>query len=254
MNTKKAREERRNFDKNRLIKQYQNFKEITSGVYTIWTFEYTHNNILKKVIRAYRGTSAKPFTNFYYQNEARFIEALEKFKKYGIEEENRKKNEVKTPSGVANVAKRIREDLKRLYPGIKFRVTSKNYTGGDSVRVEYLDFLPDKELEKRFNIYQRGHFNGYEDIYENGPDRHEIDQNGNIKTIPTTKFLFIERKISENVRNEARQYILKRYSQAENKPDYEISTAIHRITVNMNLTNGFNLAEAEAYNYGVFDR
>lgn len=91
-------------------------------------------------------------------------------------------------STVAQCAQLVRKELKALYPGIKFSVTSENYSMGDSVNVSYpREMLTQEQHTKLSNylraLYQYGHFNGMEDIYENS------NRNDNV---PQTKFLFVD--------------------------------------------------------------
>lgn len=63
-------------------------------------------------------------------------------------------------------AKNIRTELKIAFPGIKFSVTSKTFSGGDSVDINWELGPTTKEVEKITGKYQEGSFNGMEDIYE----------------------------------------------------------------------------------------
>jgi ribosomal protein L21 len=71
-------------------------------------------------------------------------------------------------SGHALAAANIRQELKRAFPGVKFSVTSESYSMGCSVRVSWTDGPIQSEVEKTTGKYQEGHFNGMEDIYEDG--------------------------------------------------------------------------------------
>lgn len=55
----------------------------------------------------------------------------------------------------AETAKLIRQELKSNFPGIKFSVRSKEYSGGASIRVEWLDGPSDNAVE-----YVVGKFEG----------------------------------------------------------------------------------------------
>lgn len=95
----------------------------------------------------------------------------------------------KTQSALA--AALIRKELKAA--GIKASVTSKNYSGGDSVDVTMVDQTPDarKLAETICNKYQYGHFDGMNDIYEYSNTR---------KDIPQTKYLFVRNEMSEDMK------------------------------------------------------
>ena len=130
----------------------------------------------------------------------------------------------------ALTAKEIRKVLKATYPGVKFSVTSESYSGGDSVRVEYTDFIPAKELDKLLSKYQYGSFNGMEDIYEYS--------NVN-KDIPQTKYLFVTRNMSETIKEELLNEVRTQYAGCDNVEyeDYSeslqgrVSTFIYRMFV-----------------------
>lgn len=88
---------------------------------------------------------------------------------------------------VAQCAKLVRQDLKQLYPEVKFSVISQNYSMGNSVDVYYTETdLTQEEHQKLNEIlrskYMYGHFNGMEDIYEYSNTNEDI---------PQTKYLFL---------------------------------------------------------------
>ena len=237
------------------LKDNPSFKIEMAGNYTIWHYSESHNNVVKYIIKAFRGKASKPFHFYWYKNESYFLKTIEDLKKKGIEEANWKAERKAKNKGnlteAALVAKRIKAELKSKYPDINFSVRSENFSGGDAVRISYTNFLPTKDIEKLFNKYKGGHFNGMEDIYEYYSDSKEITPEGKIVTIPTVKYLSVSRSITEDIKTAAREYIKSTFD-CSNIPDYEIETGIHRLTVNMDLTNGFNLEEAKAYPYGIF--
>lgn len=66
-------------------------------------------------------------------------------------------------SGGKEVAKNVRRELKKHFPGIKFSVRSDYNT----VRVSFSDeTINQREVEDKVDIFEEGHFNGMEDIYE----------------------------------------------------------------------------------------
>ncbi len=67
-------------------------------------------------------------------------------------------------AGGVRVAKNIRKQLKKHFPGFKFRVTS-DY---NSVNIRWNDGPSYKQVDELVNIFQAGSFNGMEDIYEFG--------------------------------------------------------------------------------------
>lgn len=67
-------------------------------------------------------------------------------------------------AGAAN----IRRDLAKHLPGVVFRVTSKSYSGGNSIDVQWSDGPTSEQIRAIINRYQEGSFNSMEDIYEYG--------------------------------------------------------------------------------------
>lgn len=64
-------------------------------------------------------------------------------------------------------AENIRRELKLVLPGVKFRVTTDGYS---SVGVRWTDGPTTKQVEAITGKYERGSFNGMEDIYETNRD------------------------------------------------------------------------------------
>ena len=52
----------------------------------------------------------------------------------------------------ATVAKAIREELKRLYPNVKFSITSKISAGSDRINIKYDSDIPKSEIKKITNM------------------------------------------------------------------------------------------------------
>lgn len=68
----------------------------------------------------------------------------------------------------ATVAANIRKELKAAFPGVKFCVKAKSYSGGSSVTVswdkEAVKFQP-SDVQEITNKYKAGHFDGMTDSY-----------------------------------------------------------------------------------------
>jgi hypothetical protein len=106
-------------------------------------------------------------------------------------------------STVAKAAAEIRKELKTNFPEIKFTVKSENYAGGNSVNVRYEDGPKEEIVEELLNKYKAGSFNGMEDIYE---------YNNTNRDIPQAKYLFVNRDMSEAVKNQLVKHITTTYS------------------------------------------
>lgn len=92
----------------------------------------------------------------------------------------------------AKAAALLRAEIKKAFPGLKFRCTSETYSGGSSIRVSYED--QPKEVHEAINgladKYQYGHFNGMEDLYEYS----------NVLDLPQAKYVFVENDMSDALR------------------------------------------------------
>ena len=93
--------------------------------------------------------------------------------------------------GYVIAAKNIRIELKNEYPTVKFSVVSKSYSGGDSVRVNWIDGPSQKEVEAIINKYEYGRFDGSIDLYEYNKDHSFTDKYG------STKYAFANRDHSD---------------------------------------------------------
>ena len=69
-------------------------------------------------------------------------------------------------SGAALTAKKIREELKSTFPGVKFSVTSSTYSMGNSVLVKWTDGPVASIVDPIIKKYQYGYFDGMTDCYE----------------------------------------------------------------------------------------
>ena len=102
----------------------------------------------------------------------------------------------------AQTAQAIRKELKAKFPTITFSVRSSSYAGGDSVRIDYRNGVPSKDVYAIVNKYQEGHFNGMEDIYEYSNDRNDI---------PQVKYVLVQRDIDNDIIEATRLDIAKRF-------------------------------------------
>jgi len=94
-------------------------------------------------------------------------------------------------TGAAQAAAAIREELKTKFKGVKFSVTSENFSMGNSVNITWTDGPTEDEVQEITGKYQYGHFNGMEDIYEYSNRREDI---------PQAKYVSEHRKQSEETR------------------------------------------------------
>lgn len=64
----------------------------------------------------------------------------------------------------AETAKLVRKALKREFPGVKFSVRSKTYSGGASINVGWTDGPTRKDVEATAGVYAGGDFDGMIDM------------------------------------------------------------------------------------------
>lgn len=94
-------------------------------------------------------------------------------------------------SEAARAAKDIRKELKAAFPGCKFRVTSKIFAGGDSVRIEWTNGPTTKAVREITDKYQGGSFDGMTDMYTYNRSN-EVEN--------TAKYVHVTRDISEQAK------------------------------------------------------
>lgn len=75
-------------------------------------------------------------------------------------------------SGHALAASNIRKELKRAFPAVKIHVTSKSYSGGDSVAVHWNLGPTTKQVEAITDKYRDAEFDGMTDCSNHRPTPH----------------------------------------------------------------------------------
>lgn len=96
-----------------------------------------------------------------------------------------------TYSDATHAAKNMRRELKEAFPGIKFSVKTKKYSGGDSIRVSWTDGPTEKRVTDIIDRYQEGHFDGMIDCYE-------YNDSVFCSTFGGTKYVFANREFSDD--------------------------------------------------------
>lgn len=77
----------------------------------------------------------------------------------------------------ARAAQAIRQELKQAFPGIKFRVRSERFAGGNSVDVYWNgQGTTEAAISKVISKYEYGRFNGMTDCYEMTNSRDDLPQ------------------------------------------------------------------------------
>jgi len=107
-------------------------------------------------------------------------------------------------SDIACITRGIKSFLKKA--GIACTARSSSYSMGDSVNVETEDiaYKTEKTLNELFKIFEMGHFNGMEDIYEYDTCR---------KDIPQTKYFFYANRWSEDYTAAIDKKLIEKYGE-----------------------------------------
>jgi len=132
-------------------------------------------------------------------------------------------------SNEANAAKSIKNELKMVFPGVKFSVTSDSFSMGNSVNISWTDGPTTEVVDKIVKKYQYGHFNGMEDIYE---------FSNMIKELPQAKFVMTNRHMSDETEEKIREELkiakedMARYN--ESRQEWN-NTLVYRKFIKMDL-------------------
>lgn len=116
---------------------------------------------------------------------------------------------MKTTAALA--AQAIRKEVKAKFPGLMFKCTSENYSGGNSVRLSYTD-QPKAIHEQLKSIafrYQYGHFDGMTDSY---------NYTNKIEGLPQVRFVFSDNQISDAKRAELYQILRTEWKDGDKLP------------------------------------
>lgn len=106
----------------------------------------------------------------------------------------------------------IRTEIKKAYPGLKFRCTSESFSMGNSVRVTIYDQPPEVKnaIDALLAKYEYGSFNGMEDIYEYNNRREDV---------PQVKYVTLTNEMSDAKRQEIYTRLRQNWAGGENLPE-----------------------------------
>jgi hypothetical protein len=110
---------------------------------------------------------------------------------------------------VAETAKLVRADLAKAFPGIKFSVRSKSYSGGASIDIHYTDGPTSQEVDRVAQRFSGATFDGMTD-YKGGKE-HEF--NGE-KVHFGADFIFVRRIYSADLLRRAVAFAQAKYADA----------------------------------------
>ena len=88
----------------------------------------------------------------------------------------------RTYISVADTAKLVRKALKANFPGVKFSVRSKSYSGGASIDVDWAFGPVPEEVEKVAGRYAGADFDGMQDLMTYH-DEEGVDENGKMQRV-----------------------------------------------------------------------
>lgn len=105
----------------------------------------------------------------------------------------------------ALAAKAIKNELKAIMPSLKLRTSSKNYSGGCSVRVSMIDEQPEvyNAVKKIADRYEYGSFDGMTDMY----NYDNVD-----RSIPQAKYVFVENDCSDEMKQRIWDWMRNKYT------------------------------------------
>jgi hypothetical protein len=114
-------------------------------------------------------------------------------------------------TNAAIAAKEIRTRLKAA--GIKARVRSENYSGGNSVNVDLNDETPEvmKRAQAIADPFQYGHFDGMTDSYHISNDRNDLPAQA--------RFVFVTNHISREMAQTVWSFIREHFADALGAPE-----------------------------------
>jgi hypothetical protein len=95
-----------------------------------------------------------------------------------------------------DVATLVRKHLKRQFPGVKFSVRSKRYSGGSSIDVDWTDGPTSKQVQSVCDLYKGASFDGMIDL-KSYHDTWMRDEHGDAQLVHMgADYVFAQRRIS----------------------------------------------------------
>lgn len=186
-------------------------------------------------LKIFRDNISEAIIYYYYNDPARRAAKIEEAKKsYDARQEWKAKNQPRR-SGAAECATAIREELKAAFPGVKFTVKSSNFAGGDSVSIHWEDGPTSREVEAITGKYQKGDFNGMEDIYE-----YKENHSG-----PGAKYVTESRSMSEATRAACMPDAERIFSAERFGGCYDVNNFIYRIFCQCSIPTGATITGIE---------
>jgi len=130
-------------------------------------------------------------------------------------------------------AKNIRAELARTFPGVKFSVKGRSFSGGDDINVSWTDGPTSKQVDAIIDKYSAGIFDGSDDSYT-------YSHSAWIEAFGDAKYIMANRHYSDALVVKAIEEIKAKYGDAE-APTVE--------QYNQGQANGSPLGNAEGSNH-----
>ena len=105
-------------------------------------------------------------------------------------------------------AKNIRIELAKAFPGVKFSVKGKSFSGGDSIDVAWTDGPTSKQVDAIINKYSAGSFDGMTDSYN-------YSNSAWIEAFGDAKYIMANRHYSNALVVKAMEKIMAEYGDRE---------------------------------------
>ena len=157
----------------------------------------------------FKGTAGKPYQNYRYRSVEQRDAALQNAiasQKRQLEYKSQRKAENKgNLTGSAATAKAIKARLKKEFPGVKFSVTSDNFSMGNSVDINWTDGPLFEQVDAITRQYQYGHFDGMTDSYE------YRDINSSLGC-PGAKYVHCNRKLSPEYKAQLQEVLEREFT------------------------------------------
>jgi hypothetical protein len=156
-------------------------------------------------------------------------------------------------SSHARAAANLRRELHEAFPGIAFSVTSESYSGGNSVKVSWVNGPTDAQVREVSEKYQYTYLTEADILsdgtsYKSTPEHKAVDQ-----WLGTAKYVSASRMVSEDVRAEVRAELVRYYGDEETMRHGQCS--VHSATSGSEIYGKFKEFEiAEGRLVAVFEK
>ena len=138
-------------------------------------------------------------------------------------------------------AKNIRRDLKKHFPGFKFRVRSDSFSGGDAVDIRWNNGPSYNEVNDLIKKYQGGSFDSMQDMYEYSTS----DFN---KVYGYAKYVQCHRDIDRETLNNLKEALLSHFGKSAMMDEYWADRALSRYISNSEIPNNYSNIKVDVEN------